>query len=74
MIEIYEQFILLKKAEVNYDQRFILKVFRELAHLRKKLSDDVLALAINTAYPYDNETRSYLTKVIDPTGVCILIY
>lgn len=71
--EIEQSFVLLKQASVNYDNRYISKVFRELGPLRRKLNKsgnplEVLSIVVHKSYPKDHQNLNYLTKIVGETG------
>ncbi|ODV97001.1 hypothetical protein PACTADRAFT_74587 [Pachysolen tannophilus NRRL Y-2460] len=58
--EINNDFNLIEKSATNFDPRYILRVFRELGPLRRKLTSEALYKAIDAKYPNDHPNKAYL--------------
>lgn len=67
--EIEQAFVLLQKASVTFDNRYITKILRSLGPLRSKLKQDVTPLATVVSKVYGKrDNKSYIFQVIDKTG------
>lgn len=57
---------LIKSSAVKFDPRYILKVFRELTSIRRKIKADDLISLINNVYPPSYPTVEYLIGSLTP--------
>ncbi|CAK7905718.1 26S proteasome regulatory subunit Rpn3p [[Candida] anglica] len=69
VLEIEQNFALLGLASVNYDNRYISKVFRELGPLRRKIASqsspiEILATIVAKTYSEEHPHYSYLKELV----------
>ncbi|ODQ67592.1 hypothetical protein NADFUDRAFT_45658 [Nadsonia fulvescens var. elongata DSM 6958] len=62
--DIKQSFTLLERGATTFDSRFILKVFRDLPALRKRVNATILSKIVGESYPDSNESKNILLKFI----------
>lgn len=72
--EIDQSFVLLGKASVNFDNRYVSKVFRELGPLRRNLVKsgkplEVLSTVVNKTYPESHPNVAALRQIVGSSSI-----